>query len=63
MAKKKIASKTLIKEVTGKPNGVQVKFGKFDLISGQAEKLMDIAKDKEEVIVTIEQAQERLPGT
>ena len=63
MAVKKIASTTTIKEVTGKANGVQVKFGKFGFTSGQAEKLMDIAKGKEEVKVTIEQPQEQLPGT
>ena len=63
MAKnKKIASTTTIKEVTGKSNGVQVKFGRFDFTSGQAEKLMDLAKEKEEVKVTIEQTQEKLPG-
>ena len=62
MAVKKIASKTVIKEVTGKANGKLVKFGKMDLTSGQAEKLMDLAEDKEEVKVTIEQIQEKLPG-
>lgn len=63
MAGKKIASKVLIKEVTGKPNGVQVKFGKFEFTSGQAEKLMDMAQSKDPVMVTIEKLQERLPGT
>ena len=62
MSSKKIASTTTIKEVTGKANGVQVKFGRFDFTSGQAEKLMDLAKGKEEVRVTIEQTQQRLPG-
>ena len=49
--------------MTGKSNGVQVKFGRFDFTSGQAEKLMDLAKGKDEVRVTIEQTQQRLPGT
>ena len=64
MAGKKIAAKTTIKEVTGKAKGVQVKFGTFDLSSGQAERLMDLAKDKVtgEVLVTIEQVQKNLPG-
>ena len=51
MASKKIASTTTIKEVTGKPDGVKVKFGSFDLTTGQAEKLMDLAKEKEEVFI------------
>lgn len=61
-ASKRIASKVLIKEVTGKPDGVVVKFGKLDLSSGQAEKLMDLASDKNEVMLTIEPIQENLPG-
>ncbi|NIS54466.1 MAG: hypothetical protein GWN94_25800 [Phycisphaerae bacterium] len=63
MAGKKIASHTVIKEVTGKAGGKVVKFGKMDLTSGQAEILMDMAEDKEEVKVTIERVQEKIPGT
>lgn len=65
MAGKKVASKTKIKKVIGKANGKQVEFGNFDITSNQAAWLMDLAEDKEcgEVMVTIEQVQQRLPGT
>ena len=63
MARKKIASNTIIKEVSAKADGVHVKFGKFSFEPGQAEKLMDLAKGKEKVTVTIELHQEKLPGT
>lgn len=62
MAGKKIASNTVIKEVSAKAGGVHVKFGKFSFATGQAEKLMDLAKDKETVTVTIEPNQKKLPG-
>lgn len=60
---KKIASNAIVKEVSGKANGIQVKFGNFKFTSGQAEKLMDLAQSKEPVKVTIEKVQENLPGT
>lgn len=63
MASKKIASNTVIKEVSAKADGVHVKFGKFSFEPGQAEKLMDLAKGKEKVTVTIEVHQKYLPGT
>lgn len=62
MAKQKIASNTIIKEVSAKADGVHVKFGKFSFEPGQAEKLMDLAKGKEKVTVTIEVHQQELPG-
>ncbi len=63
--KKKVASKTRIKKVIGTAKGKQVEFGKFDITGDQASYLMGLAEDKEcgEVMVTIEQVQERLPGT
>lgn len=63
MASKKIGSNTVIKEVSTKADGVHVKFGKFSFEPGQAEKLMDLAKGKEKVTVTIEPHQKKLPGT
>lgn len=62
MAKNKITSHTIIKEVSVQADGVHVRFGKFSFEPGQAEKLMDLAKGKEKVTVTIEVHQEKLPG-
>jgi hypothetical protein len=62
MANKKITAKTTIKEVACKANGLHIKFDKIDLSSGQAERLMDIARDKEEVMLIVEQIQQRIPG-
>jgi len=59
----KITSKTIVKKVIGEAKGTEVKFGKFNFASGQAEKLMDMAKSKDAVKVTIEKWQENLPGT
>ena len=60
---KKIASKTVIKEVSGKADGVKMKFGNFNFIPGQVEGLINMAKSKDAVRVTIEKWQENLPGT
>ena len=62
MAKKKISTKGVIKEVSVKAGGVVVKLGDLKFTTGQAEALGDLAWDKEPVIISIEPAEEKLPG-
>ena len=62
MAKTKIATKAVIKEVKAKAGGSDIKFGSLKFTSGQFDKLSDMAQEKTEVTLTIEPVQEKLPG-
>ena len=60
---KKIKSKAVVKKVVMTDKGPSVSFGNFEFTTGQAEQLGDLAKSKEEVLITIEPTQDKLPGT
>lgn len=59
---KKMVSKTVVKKVIGDAKGTEVKFGKFNFESGYTEKLMEIAKSKKAVEVTIKEIEPNLPA-
>jgi len=68
MAKKIITVKTKIKEVTlmagkkGKAGKLKVKFDNLEFPRGQIETVKKWLDDKEEICVSIEPDQEKLPG-
>jgi len=62
MAKQKISTKAIIREVKAKAGGSDIKFGGLKFTSGQMDKLSDMAQEKTEVTLTIEAVQESLPG-
>ena len=69
MAKKKITAKTKIKEVTltagkeGKAGRLKVKFDKLEFPRGQEDTVKGWLDGKDEVCVSIELDQAKLPGT
>jgi len=63
MAKTKIATDTIVKEVKTKKGGAEVKFGKLHFSGGQVEKLSALAEEEAKVTLTIEPVQDNLPGT
>ena len=63
MAKTKISTKTIVKQVKTKKGGAEVQFGKVHFSNGQIEKLSAMAEEEIEITLTIEPVQESLPGT
>ncbi len=60
---KKIATTGTIKEVKITAGKRSISLGDLKFTTGQVEKLGDLADQKEKVKITIEQVEERLPGT
>jgi len=59
---KKIATTGKIKEVKMGEKGTSIKLGDLKFTTGQGERLGDWAADGEELKITIEPKQEKLPG-